>query len=342
MNRTIIVIALTLLFTGSSLVYTIAQCCSGGVPLANNIGGLPIGDKGTFQASLSFDGNFLRTLKAGSSTLDDKTRNRTTFSALLKTAYSFSDKWTVELLVAGVNQRRKIDGFSGNQDNTETTGIGDMVLMPFFKYYEKNSWQLTGGLGIKIPIGPSNLRDRGITLNADLQPGSGAWDLLLHHRIVRRLKVRPSTVVTNMVTYRFTGENPDYLSSQIYEFGSELQFILGISDQRNFLNQIFRYGLNFRYRHANHDRFRLKDTPSNENQTLPNSGGQWVFIMPVLSWYINPDMSIAASGEAPLFSKVDGTQLTPTFRINVGIFYTINLKKKQNIEINNYDYEFFK
>jgi len=298
-------------------------CCSGGVPLANNIGGLPDADKGTVQVSLNFDGNYLRTLKDGSETLEDLSRERTTYSMLLRTAYTFSDKAIVELLLSGIQQERRIDQ-NGFQDITITRGLGDAVLMFYYKYFNTNNLNLFLGAGPKVPTGPSDLKnDNGITLNADLQPGSGAWDAILHHRVSMNIKSRPSAVVTHYMTYRMTGANPDYLGSQVYEFGNEFQTVMGISEQKAIGKFLTSYGLNLRYRYAQQDR--------NNEEWIPNTGGQWVFIVPAFSWYTTPNMALTVNADLPIHSNVAGTQLTPSFRINAGLYFTIKSNRSRII-----------
>jgi len=91
----------------SNLLYA-QTCCSGGVPLANNIGGLPPADKSTFQVSVNFDGNYLKTLKEGNIKLDDHSKDRTTYSVLLTTTYTFSNRLTIETLFSGIRKKNKI------------------------------------------------------------------------------------------------------------------------------------------------------------------------------------------------------------------------------------------
>jgi hypothetical protein len=75
------------------------------------------------------------------------------------------------------------------------------------------------------------------------------------------------------------------------------------------------YGLNIQYRHAAQDRV--------NGYLLPNTGGQWIFIMPVAGWHISPRTAVNISSQIPLYSKIEGLQLTPTFRINAGIYLKI-------------------
>ncbi len=318
MNKRAVFVLLLLSFVSVANAQT---CCSGGVPLSNNIGGLPPASRGTWQLSAAYDLNVLKTLKDGTETLDDDSRNRTTQTLLLKSGYGISDNIRLELLFTAVRQQRTITQGNFNE-YTETNGLGDGVFIIHYQYLNANSWQLAFGIGPKMPIGPSNLKnENGITLNADLQPGSGAWDGIVHHSLRKSLNARPSMVFTNLITYRLTGVNDEYLGSQEYEFGNELSVVLGTSDQFVFLKKLFGYGLSTRYRNADQDRI--------NNQNIANTGGEWIFIVPSGSWQISNATSIIFSGEIPIYSNITGTQLTPTYRLNLGIYVTIGPKRNQ-------------
>ena len=300
------------LFIGISNAQT---CCSGGVPMAGNVGSMAPADRGTFQVSLGFDGNFLRTLKEGTETINDRSRLRTTYSGLLNAYYSVSDRLSVEGLLSFVRQERDIRQGEFN-DFTSTIGPGDAVLLLNYVYLSRNQIVLRAGAGPKFPTGPSGLKNNdGITLNADLQPGSGAMDIFLNHMFSISPGFRPAATIVHTMTYRVTGENPSYLGSQRYSFGNELHMSLGISEQNLVGKMLMGYGLNIRYRHAARDI--INEYP------LPNTGGEWFFLMPSLSWHISPRTALNINSELPLYSRVDGTQLTPTFRISAGVYLKI-------------------
>lgn len=299
-------------------------CCSGGVPLAGNIGGVYPSDQGVLSAAVNLDGNYLRKLKDGNDELNDETRERVTYSTLLRFVYTVNDRVALEALFSHVIQQRWIKA-QGSRELTRTAGFGDMVLMGYYNYAKPGrSIDLVAGAGIKVPAGASDLSNSdGITLNADLQPGSGAWDVILHHRITGKPAFRPSAGYSLLFTYRLTGENDDYLGSQIYEFGDELQLLLALWDQTLIFGELFSAGLNLRFRHAAMDQ--------NNHEDLPNTGGVWLFVMPALSWMISPSISISTTFELPVYSYVEGTQLTPSFRFNAGILWNIPIRKSKNI-----------
>ena len=170
---------LVLLLNLMVLVINAQTCCSGGIPLSNNIG-LETSEKGTIQLALNYDYNNLNTLNFESEKLDDNSRLRITHSVLFNAGYSITDNLSAEGLFTWVNQRRKISQF-GNENFDQNSGIGDAIIL--LKYNFKNAIgknsALGLGLGTKIPLGSSTEKNsEGIAYSADLQPGSNAWDIV--------------------------------------------------------------------------------------------------------------------------------------------------------------------
>ena len=301
-------------------------CCSGGVPLSNNLG-LPNEGKNSLIVGLNYDYNNLNTLNAGSERLIDDSRLRITNSILLNVGYSFTDRLSIESLFTWVNQTRTISQF-GNENFAETTGIGDAVFLA--KYAIPNllgaNTILNLGLGTKAPLGKSDLTtSEGFQLTADLQPGSGAWDAIGWLSASKGLNFRPSATLFGSFTYRATGKNSSYLNNRsVYEFGNVLQAAIGYTDQFLLFNLIVNPGLIFKYRSALEDRIDASE--------IPNTGGEWVFVRPELAVQITPDIRLTNRVEIPIYSYVDGTQLTPTVRFTTGISFT--LKKKEPIILN--------
>ncbi len=296
-------------------------CCSGGVPLSNNLG-LPNEGKGSFTLGLNYDYNNLNTLNAGSDKLNDDSRLRITNSILLNAGYAFTDRFSFEALFTWVNQTRTISQF-GNENLSETQGIGDAVFLAKYAIPNVLGSQsvLNLGIGTKAPLGKSDLTTtEGFQLTADLQPGSGAWDILGWLAISKGLNFRPSATVSASFTYRATGENNSYLNNtSVYEFGNVIQSNVGYTDQFLLFNTIFNPGLIVKYRKAFTDKIDASE--------LPNTGGDWVFVRPELAVKIAPNISFSSRLEIPIYSYVDGTQLTPTLRFTAGI--SVNLKKNK-------------
>ncbi|MBT8293014.1 MAG: hypothetical protein HKP39_00590 [Eudoraea sp.] len=295
-------------------------CCSGGVPLSNNLG-LPIEERGIWQFGLNYDYNNLNTLNAGSTKLDDNSRKRITNSVLFSSAYSITDRFALEALLSWVNQTRTITQF-GNENFTETSGIGDAVLMAKYAFPEafgaKSAVNL--GLGAKAPLGRSDLTNEdGFLLTADLQPGSGAWDILGWLSLSKAFDFRPSATFSGNFIYRSTGVNNSYLNgTSTYEFGNVFQANVGYTDQFLLFNTVFNPGLIFKYRNASIDKI--------NSINLPNTGGEWVFVRPELSVNIITNFLVTLRLELPIYSYVVGTQLTPTTRFTAGVYFKLNNK----------------
>jgi len=315
------IIILTFFIVGS--ITTNAQtCCSGGIPLSNNLG-LDISEKGTIQIGLSYDYNNLNTLNSGTENLNDNSRLRITHSVLLNVGYSITDRFSAEALFSWVNQRRKISQL-GNNTLDQTSGVGDAVVLlkyNFPKLLGENS-AFNIGLGTKIPIGSSTeTNDIGIVLNSDLQPGSNAWDIIYYSLLSKNLNSRPSFSVFSRIIYRSSGTNNSYLKTSEYKFGNELQAFIGFSDQFILFNTLADPSLSFKYRSAEKDAI--------DGFDIESTGGKWVFLVPNFSIQISPSISFNTKAEIPIYSNVDGTQLTPTFRVSSGILINITRKQKK-------------
>lgn len=296
-------------------------CCSGGVPMASNIG-LPASDVGTWQVSLSYDLNVLKTLKDGTEVLEDKTRKRTTNSYLAQVGYSISNKISTDIFLSFVQQIRELTPIGQLANSDQTNGLGDAVFLVKYKFYKNYQF----GIGLKLPFGVSDKRNiNGIRLGADLQPGSGAWDLVYWLNGSQPLKFRKSMAVSATAIFRATGKNNNYLGSQVYEFGNEFQFIAGLSDRYVIGSKTIDPSISFKYRKSRADKTNADNT---QVKNVPSTGGEWVFIRPAISLNLNKDISIQGSVELPLYANLVNTQVTPTYRINAGVFFTIRNKNK--------------
>ncbi len=298
------------------------SCCSGGVPLSSQLG-LPASEAGVLQINLSYDLNVLNTLKVGTTKLEDDSRNRKTHSGLLQLAYSWTNRFAVEGFFSFLSQKRSIIRSNTGTNTESTQGIGDAVLL--FKYQLFSAAQSSTiaqiALGTKVPIGSyDQLSSDGLVLNAELQPGSGAWDGIAWGQLVHSLNWRPSMSWSTTFTFSRKGVNKNYFGgNQEYKFGNEWQIIAGLSDRLTWGGQLLAPSLSLRYRDAQPDRI--------DGFDLPSTGGQWLFLRPALSYWWSPDLSTNLSFELPLYGKVIGTQFSPTYRLNIGFFYKMRIKK---------------
>jgi len=309
---------LLVVFFSSEHVYS-QTCCSGGVPLSNNIG-LPILEKGIMQVGVSYDYNNLNTLKERGDKLNDRNRLRITHAVLVNLGYSITNNLSIEALLTWVNQQRRI---LTNNALSQSSGIGDAIFLARYKLLDKNNWNFSVGGGLKLPMGATDKKnDLGIVLNADLQPGSNALDVVFLTSVSKQFNFRKSLTFSSRLTYRETGVNNEYQKINKYKFGNETQFFVSVADQFLVFNQIFNSSLTFKYRHVLHDEI--------NKGKISNTGGQWFFLRPSLSLEITENVRFSASLELPLYSKIEGVQLTPTYRFNVGA--SVQLFKSNRIQ----------
>jgi hypothetical protein len=296
-------------------------CCSGGVPLSSNLG-FGITQAGNWQFSVNYDINVLNTLKDGTIKLDDNTRKRTTLSTLGQIGYTFSNRFSADIFFSYVTQKRLLTPKDQPANNSITSGFGDVVILPKIRLYKNYQ----AGIGIKAPVGATELRnDQGLVLSPDLQPGSGAWDLIYWLNGTQPLGFRPSMSLIGTISLRATGTNNTYLGDQTYTFGDEILATVAIADKFVLGSFIIDPSLGFKYRHVKPD---VKN-----GGVLPSTGGEWVFVNPGLLFQITPQTTLQANIELPLYANLEGTQVTPTYRINFGLIFLLEHKQYQNNEI---------
>lgn len=329
-NQRLVGLLASILLLSTSGLLPAQTCCSGGVPLAGNLG-LPAVESGQLQIGISYDLNRLRSLFTGSEALEDDSRTRKTQTILLEASYSISDRWAIDLLVPYIRQERIIR--RANTVTDLTNGLGDAVALVRYQWIKpepEGPWQWASGLGLKLPNGAANRASAfGISYNADLQPGSKAWDLLFWNRLSHQPAFRPSLRLFLTTVHRRRGVNDDYLPiivpgtgerrSQTYQFGTETQLTLGASDQVLWSGLLLQPGLSLLFRHVEGDRTNGVLTPS--------TGGDFLFLQPSLGVLISQQLSWQIALDLPIYTAVTGTQVAPSLRLNTGFLLNLPLSK---------------
>lgn len=307
------IVYIFLLIAGSTK-YHAQACCTAGTPLLGSLE-MTSAPKGILQFGFTFDHNSLTDVFNGSSILRNQERERISESLLFEINYGLTNKISLTTLFSYIRQERVI---SQSSNKLSAAGIGDIVLMakysliPFDIF---NTQELSIGLGGKIPVGTSTLKDNGILLPADMQPGSGSWDAILWSYYSKGNFLIPNLTLIGNISYRLNGSNDRFENSaEGYSFGNEFITSIGFNYP---LNTTFDLTFITKYRNAQNDVF--------GNEDIPNTGGNWIYFSPGISSYLAPNLSARLDGELPIFRKVSGTQLTTTFSASVSIFYTLNI-----------------
>lgn len=313
------VLILTILFLIMGRESADAQaCCSSGTPLLSTME-LPGTPAGQLHFVLTFDYNYLDDVVAGTRRLAESQRRRISQSILFEVSYGITARLSISTMFTGIQQKRRVrsplEGVSG--DRLRTRGIGDGIVLLKYTLHPQtimDQRELSIGAGPKIPLGNSQLKNNNILLPADLQPGTGAWDLVFWVYGFKGFVPRSPLSLFGSFTYRITGNNDRFGNNNGgYSFGNEFQASIGTGYRTD---TPLDATLLLRYRTTNRDKF--------NNNSLPNTGGHWVYAVPGFNLKIMDLLQMRIDGQIPIYRNLNGSQLTTTFSSSISLFYTFN------------------
>lgn len=244
-------------------------------------------------------------LVAGSSSIPDQTgRDRTSEALIMEVSKGLSEKLSFSALLAAVAHDRKISGV-----HDKGAGLGDAILM--LKYapavvslYSRNA--LSIGIGARLPIGESNTAEAGITLAEDLQPSTGAFGSVVWLYAARAINESASARVYANLSYTNNDDN-----DRNYQFGHETTASIGASYQTQ---SPWGYNAELLYRSTKRDK--------RAGATIPNTGGEWLDIVPALQYHITEQMALRASAKIPLSRNLnDQLQFTTRYAFRLTFSY---------------------
>lgn len=304
------------------------SCCSAGVPISGSLG-LTEHEPRLLQFMLTYDYNHMTDLRNGAEQLENDPRTRAAHTVILESAYSFTKRFSASILIPYIVQTRNVSLFPENPDFQSAHGLGDMMLLPKVsllpgKKKLKDS-KLLLGAGVKFPTGSdSETNDAGLLLAADMQPGTGSWDGIFWLYFSQPHLLKPNLHFSLNATYNLTGVNDDFglgSFSRSFQFGREFQTTTGFAYNAFARKIMLIPSLLFKYRTI---------TPNRETDfVVPNTGGHWLFIIPSLGMEFTQSFSVRVFSEIPFYRKLEGTQITTTFRAGVSFLYKISFAKKQ-------------
>jgi len=192
--------------------------------------------------------------------------------------------------------------------------LGDALLL--FKYELisltiVNQTQLAIGAGPKIPTGKSDITNNGILLPADMQPGSGSWDVVLWGYFSKGFVPDLPLNIFSAVSYKINSSNERFNNSEAgYKFGNEFVASIGAGFRTD---TILDYSFSFRFRATSQDQF--------DNEPVPNTGGYWLYAVPGINIKITEPLTARVAGQIPVYRYLQGTQLTTSYTLSVSMFF---------------------
>jgi len=299
---------------------TNAQTCScAGAPLLSSQS-TGAGGKGNLLVGFTYEYNQITNLFSGSNQLTNDSAERNTQSGLLEISYGLTERLSISGTLSTVRKQR-ISGLTipGGTQTSVTSGVGDGIFMMRYTIKQQDLWNryhLAVGLGGKAPIGSTSVRnDNNLLFNADMQPGSGAWDLVLWNQTGISLMPLSTLNITWINSFRYTGKNERFTETDFYQFGNEWISNLTATNSFPFSDRLS-YGISVRYRSTSSDQ-------RNDAQ-MPNTGGKWVSIIPDLFVGISDRATFKISGQIPVYQYLNGTQPTTKYAISGAFFINFN------------------
>jgi hypothetical protein len=268
--------------------------------------------------SLAYDFNDLHTIFSGSEKLISDERARLSHNILFRFQYAFSNRISMGFSLPYVfrteNNTESVSSFS----SLASSGLGDILLQLNYAIKKSGMTNILVSSAIKIPSGSNEeVNEFGFTLPSDLQPGTGSWDLVFAG-LTEVNSIWGGHVNFNiLLSARFNGEGTRFEAKQSYQFGHAFQLISGLNYEFILKKNYLIPSVNISYRRT------LRDL-TNEALT-PNTGGDWVNLVPGISLYLS-NYTFLFSSAIPIFRYLEGTQLTSSYQVYFQVEYTIKSK----------------
>lgn len=304
---------------GSLVSNTIfSQCCSPGNPIG---GTSNLGIMDAQSLKVIFNYNFSRSGKYfdGSKPTDPYFVETGQFNNTnVDVAFALSKRFTIEFgLGYFINKTQNyIDGII--PESRKGYGFSNASTIGKINILQKNSWELTTGLGLMYPIGPYNkIFDRAIA-ELDIQPSSGAVNyvhtvfiskefLEKHFRIF--LFHRTEIKTANPLNYKYGNL---YTSSIFASYSPSFRLDLVLQVRSEIRDKDERPG----------------QTPPFAIEKVPVSGSKKLFFAPQVNYNLNQSLGIAITFDIPVYQYYNLQQLANTFAFSISLHKKIFLKDK--------------
>ncbi|MGI9201219.1 MAG: hypothetical protein ACR2QL_09180 [Woeseiaceae bacterium] len=282
-----------------------AQTCScAAVPILGTMQSASPKDKQWYLAS-TYQYNDLSDLVSGSDSIPDATgRDRTSQALIVEISRGITEKWSASALFSAVDHHREVSGISA-----DASGIGDAVFMVKYSpttisLYSDTTWSF--GLGVRAPLGVDDAMQGGIVLAEDMQPSTGAYGLIGWAFWSKAFTDSRSTRIYVSASHTQNGEN-----SRDYEFGQDTTLSVGAAHQTQ---SPWGFNLELFYRQAERDQ--------RDSVEIPNTGGEWLDIIPAVQYHLSETLALKASAKFPVSRDLnDQIQFTTKYAYRLSLSY---------------------
>jgi hypothetical protein len=286
-----------------------ATCSCAGVPLLNSMNSASV-DKNQWLLNVTYEHHEMNKLYSGSDEVNDETnRIRETDSAIIQVNYGINKVWSVSAMLSYIDHYREI-GRSSNSFSS-ASGIGDGLIL--LKYTPQqidlfSKWEYAFGVGVKIPLGEDNAMQNGVTLSEDMQPSSGSYSALAWGYLGYAFDQSSQTQMFMSSNYSFNQDN-----DRNYTNGNEFNIDIGGS-----------YTMVKNWGFVAQLRYRTTQADERNNNSIPNTGGEWVDFIPSVQYRINDKSGVNLGFRIPLYRNLDGAlQFTTSSAATLSYSYAL-------------------
>ncbi|MEE9450131.1 MAG: hypothetical protein V3V72_08780 [Ignavibacteriaceae bacterium] len=290
-------------------------CCTVGTSISSGVERSVIKHK-NLSAAFFFQHNILNNTYQATNKIEDPLNRESAVSDFtLELEYGIAERVSV-LLVGGYTNKSRTTTITDPEINSSEeitftgNGFSDIVILGKYEIVMPDIILPLGatiGAGAKLPTGSYTLEENGTRLSIDLQPGTGASDLLLWGHINYSFPILRISINANAL-YRYAGTNIDN-----YRYGDEvLASVNGTYGIADFLA----INLQLKGRYADRDYW--------DGRFLPSTGGTYIDLTPSLI-YVEGNFNLRILAQFPLYRNVKGIQLTVSEKLGAEMRYLFNL-----------------
>ena len=264
----------------------------------------------TWQFGIALDHKGLSRLVMNSTRLNDDSRTRLTRTLIMRARYGITARWSATAVLNLVQKEVELRLPTVGREFLRTRGLGDSYLLAEYTHIP---WSLDGGKklsvggGFKLPTGVTKYESAEIIIHEDMQPGTGAFGVLVFGNAIFRLHpLSPAYLYLDSQVLLNAANKNDY------KYGDEFRGAAGFLFLPEYPGRLTAY---VKYKSAG----RHQDK---SGSAISNTGGRWLFLV----WDVKADLKKSLFGrltiEFPLRSDLEGTQLTTSYRVGLTFQYT--------------------
>lgn len=289
-------------------------CCSVSIPTLGSTEGGSIGF-GSMRIGLNYLYTNTSTTYKDNIQIQDPL-SRKAFGHNLVFDFEFGVWESVSLFILlPYNHYYRSTTISPNQKEVyKNNGLGDLTILVKYNAISPTftmPYQLSFGSGIKLPTGEFQTESRGIQLPLDIQSGTGTLDFILWSFFSANFI--ENLTLTQSALFKFAGKN-----AEGYDIGNELLTVTGLI--YNLTDEI-QGNILFRLQSRWKDRLETDGS----NQLIPNSGRILIEAVPGFVFNYSNILTTRIFFVYPIYIRVSGIQLSPSWRIGTEFHYSFNL-----------------